>query len=76
MLITQNTMANSDQIDNIFMEAETLKALNHPNIVKIINFFVIKKTLQTFFIMEYLDGTFCYDSTYYLLYIQSDIQQT
>ena len=49
-------MANSDQIDNIFMEAETLKALNHPNIVKMINFFVIKKTLQTFFIMEYLDG--------------------
>lgn len=47
---------NSDEIESIFSEAETVKALNHPNIVKIINFFVIKKTLQTYFIMEYLEG--------------------
>lgn len=36
---------NSDDIENIFSESETVKALSHPNIVKIINFFVIKKTL-------------------------------
>lgn len=47
---------NSDDIESIFSEAETLKSLFHPNIVKIINFFVIKKTLQTYFIMEHLEG--------------------
>lgn len=52
----KNTSSNSDQIDEIFKEAETVKSLSHPNIVKIINFFVIKKTLQCFFIMEYLEG--------------------
>ena len=36
---------NTEDIENIFSESETLKALNHPNIVKILNFFVIKKTL-------------------------------
>ena len=33
-----------------------MKSLNHAHIVKIINCFVIKKSLQTFFIMEYLSG--------------------
>lgn len=47
---------NTEDIENIFSESETLKALNHPNIVKILNFFVIKKTLQTYCIMEYLEG--------------------
>ena len=47
---------NSDDIENIFSESETVKQLNHPNIVKIISFFVIKKTLQTYCIMEYLEG--------------------
>lgn len=37
-------------------EAETIKALNHPNIVKVINFFIIKKLLQSYIIMEYLEG--------------------
>lgn len=45
-----------EDIESIFSEAETLKSLAHPNIVKIINFFVIKKTLQTYFIMEMLEG--------------------
>lgn len=36
---------NSEDIENIFSESETVRALNHPNIVKIKNFFVIKKTL-------------------------------
>jgi MAP/microtubule affinity-regulating kinase len=47
---------NAEDIESIFSEAETLKSLVHPNIVKIINFFVIKKTLQTYFIMEHLEG--------------------
>ncbi len=47
---------NADEIENIFSESETVRALNHPNIVKIYKFFVIKKTLQTYCIMEYLEG--------------------
>lgn len=39
----------------IFSEAETLKALNHPNIVKIINCFNLKN-MQIAFVMEYLEG--------------------
>ncbi len=38
-------LENAEDIENIFSESETVKALNHPNIVKIYNFFVIKKTL-------------------------------
>ena len=49
-------LENAEDIENIFSESETVKALNHPNIVKIYNFFVIKKTLQTYCIMEYLEG--------------------
>ena len=51
-----NGIDNAEDIDSIFTEFETVKALNHPNIVGIINFFVIKKTLQTYCIMEYLEG--------------------
>lgn len=51
-----NGIDNAEDIDSIFTEFETVKALNHPNIVSIINFFVIKKTLQTYCIMEYLEG--------------------
>lgn len=47
---------SSDEIEAVFSEAETVKALAHPNIVRILNFFVIKKTLQTYFVMEYLEG--------------------
>ena len=36
---------NSEDVENIFSESETVRALVHPNIVNIINFFVIKKTL-------------------------------
>lgn len=51
-----NGIDNAEDIDSIFTEFETVKALSHPNIVNIINFFVIKKTLQTYCIMEYLEG--------------------
>ncbi len=37
--------SNSEDVESLFTEAETVKGLNHPNIVKILNFFVIKKTL-------------------------------
>ena len=47
---------NCEDVESIFSEAETLKSLVHPNIVKVINFFVIKKTLQTYFVMEHLEG--------------------
>lgn len=36
---------NSEEVESLFTEAETVKALAHPNIVRILNFFVIKKTL-------------------------------
>jgi len=40
----------------VFAEAETLKTLAHPNIVKIYNCFIIKQTLESYFIMEHLAG--------------------
>lgn len=43
-------------VDMVFAEAETLKCLNHSNIVKMHNCFLIKKTLQAYFIMEFLEG--------------------
>ena len=48
-----------DSVDDIvttFTENETLKSQSHEGIVKIINFFMEKKSLQAFFIMEYLEG--------------------
>ena len=45
-----------DDIMATFQENETLKALKHPGIVTIHNFFMIKKNLQAYFIMEYLEG--------------------
>lgn len=55
-ITSSNGIDNSDDIDSIFTEFETVKALNHPNIVKILNYFVIKKSMQTYCIMEYLEG--------------------
>ena len=42
-------------IDLVFREAETLKSLNHKNIVKIYNCFTLKN-MQVVFVMEYLEG--------------------
>jgi MAP/microtubule affinity-regulating kinase len=39
----------------VFREAETLKQLNHKNIVKILNSFTLSN-MQVVFIMEYLEG--------------------
>lgn len=51
-----NAIDNVQDLDALFSEGETLKGLNHPNIVKMLNCFVIKKTMQAYFIMEYLGG--------------------
>ena len=47
---------NADDVDMVFAEAETQKQLTHENIVKIHNCFMIKQSMQAFFIMEYLEG--------------------
>jgi serine/threonine protein kinase len=44
---------NAQGIDIIFRETENLKALNHPNIVKILNFYA-PKGLDVVFVMEYM----------------------
>lgn len=44
----------------IFKEAEMLKSLNHPNIVKVLNCYAFK-TMECVFIMEYLEGGELYD---------------
>lgn len=43
------------QVDTVFAEAENLQALNHPNIVKIINCYALKE-MQVVVIMEYMAG--------------------
>jgi MAP/microtubule affinity-regulating kinase len=39
----------------VFREAELLKSLDHPNIVKIISCYTLKN-MQVIFVMEYLEG--------------------
>jgi MAP/microtubule affinity-regulating kinase len=39
----------------VFREVETLKALNHPNIVKIMNCYTLTN-MQLIVVMEYLSG--------------------
>lgn len=43
-------------LDQLYTEAQTLKALKHPNIVKVLNCFVDRKSRQAVMIMEYLEG--------------------
>lgn len=47
---------NVRDLDGLFTEAQTLKALKHPNIVTMLNCFVDRKTRQAIMIMEYLEG--------------------
>jgi serine/threonine protein kinase len=51
---TENIGSVSD-IDNIFVEAEILKSLNHENIVKVHNCFTLKN-MEVAIIMEFLQG--------------------
>ncbi len=47
--------SSSNDIDMIFKEAENLKALNHPNIVKILNCYAMSD-MRVVIVMEYLEG--------------------
>jgi serine/threonine protein kinase len=46
---------NADAVSGIWKEAETLKTLDHPNIVKILNTIPLKE-LSMVMIMEYYEG--------------------
>jgi serine/threonine protein kinase len=47
--------SSSSDIDMIFKEAENLKGLNHPNIVKILNCYALSD-MRVVIVMEYLEG--------------------
>jgi hypothetical protein len=51
-----DSVDNVRDLDGLFTEAQTLKALKHPNIVTMLNCFVDRKTRQAIMIMEYLEG--------------------
>ena len=46
-------LSSSSDIDMIFREAENLKTLNHPHIVKILNCYVLSD-MNMVILMEYL----------------------
>lgn len=47
--------STSTDIDMIFKEAENLKSLNHPHIVKILNCYALSD-MKVVIVMEYLEG--------------------
>ena len=51
----KNHFSNIDDINMVFQEANALKALNHNNIVKILEFYTFKD-MKSAFVMEYLEG--------------------
>jgi serine/threonine protein kinase len=54
---THNESVDSvKDLDQLFTEAQTLKALKHPNIVTVLNCFVDRQSRQAIMIMEYLEG--------------------
>lgn len=54
---THNESVDSvKDLDQLYTEAQTLKALKHPNIVQVLNCFVDRKSRQAVMIMEYLEG--------------------
>jgi serine/threonine protein kinase len=53
--ITLLSLGTAQDIDLVFTEAQTLRNLNHKNIVKILNCFTLKN-MQVAFVMEYLEG--------------------
>ncbi len=48
-------MGNAQDIDMVFREADTLKALKHKNIVKVLNQYTLPN-MQVVFVMEYCSG--------------------
>jgi len=53
--VNTNIIANAKDVDMVFREAEMLKSLNHPNIVKFYNCYTLQNQ-QVVFIMEFLEG--------------------
>jgi serine/threonine protein kinase len=54
-IIKTEMIGSANDIDNIFVEAEILKNLNHDNIVKVHNCLTLPN-MQVAIIMEYLQG--------------------
>ena len=54
-ILKPNKNTTSTDIDMIFREAENLKSLNHPNIVKILNCYTLSD-MKVVVVMEYLEG--------------------
>ena len=59
-IVDTSKIESASDIDMVFREAETLRTLNHKNIVKILNFYSLKN-MEVVFIMEYLEGGELYD---------------
>lgn len=53
--VNTNIISNAKDVDMVFREAEMLKSLNHPNIVKFYNCYTLQNQ-QVVFIMEFLEG--------------------
>jgi serine/threonine protein kinase len=53
--IKTEVIGSAADIDNVFVEAEILKSLNHENIVRVINCLTLQN-MQVAIIMEYLQG--------------------
>lgn len=54
-VLKNDKLCSASDIDMIFREAESLKTLNHPNIIKIINCYTLTD-MKVVIIMEYLKG--------------------
>jgi MAP/microtubule affinity-regulating kinase len=53
--INPAAMSSANDMDGVFSEANMLKAMNHKNIVKILNLYTLK-TSEVVIVMEYLEG--------------------
>jgi serine/threonine protein kinase len=54
-IIKTENIGSASDIDNIFVEAEIMKSLNHENIVKVVNCFTLR-SMEVAIIMEFLEG--------------------
>lgn len=54
-VVKTSKISSSSSIDMIFREAENMKSLSHPNIVKIINCYALQN-MKFVVVMEYLEG--------------------
>lgn len=54
-VIKTENIGSAADIDSIFVEAEVLRSLNHPNIVKVHKCLTLRN-MEVVIIMEYLEG--------------------